>query len=413
MFYCSRIFCIGFKLSITFYALLLIFSISVQAQTKDAKVITLNGALNIALQNSPIAKNAELKLEATELHKKAIFDLAGTSVNFHYGQINSDLNDKFLEINQSFGSIPVHIQKNRVVNSEIKISKSEQQLVIRDIIAKVKIAWFQWVFALQKVHSIEIEATLFKDYMKSVNMDTIIIDDSISLEKLDLQTKYAESQNRLFQASEDYKIATNQILQLLFTDENLVPSDTMMELYAIEVKTAGPDKFFPIRYINYYTELSNLKKAEIGLERAKLFPEFYVGYFNQELMHINGFQGISAGLTIPLWYFPQKSRIKEAQISHKISLNELEYQKFIIQKKIENLRIKLDQLYVQISYYRENALVRADAIEKVALSQYEKQLINYPELIQRVNPVFTTRLEYLEKVMLYNTTAVELEYYVN
>jgi heavy metal efflux system protein len=413
MFNCKKTFYVDYKFYISIISFLLIYFIQLAAQTNETKVITLNGALNIALQNSPLAKNAELKLQATQLHKKAIIDLVGTTVNFHYGQINSDLNDKFLEINQSFGSIPVHIQKNKVVKNEIKISESEQQLVIRDIIAQVKVAWFRWVFSLQKVHAIEKEAALFEDYMKSVNQDSVLSEDSISLEKLDFQTKYAESQNRLFQATEDYKIATNQILQLLFTDENLVPSDTIMEMYAIDVKTAGPDKFYPVRYIDYYTELSNLKKAEVGLERAKLFPEFYVGYFNQELMHVNGFQGISAGLTIPLWYFPQKSRIKEAQISHKISLNDLEYQKFIIQKKIENLRIKLDQLFVQISYYRENALIQADVLEKIARGQYEKQIIGYPELMQRISPVFATRLEYLEKIMVYNTTAVELEYYVN
>jgi cobalt-zinc-cadmium resistance protein CzcA len=376
-------------------------------------VITLTDAICMAIQNNPVAKNAELKLQAAQLHKKSILDFPGTTTHFQYGPINSTLMDRYFGINQSFGSVPAYIKKSKVVKNEIKIMESEQQLVIRDIMAQVKIAWFQWVFAIQKIQIIGKEVSFYEDSMFLLNRDTSSVVDSISLEKLDFQTKYADSQNRLFQASQDYKIATNQIMQLLFTDENFVPSDTLLDLYAIEVKTAGPDKFYPIRQVNYYTEMSNLKKEQVGLERAKLFPEFYLGYFNQQMYHFNGFNGISAGLTIPLWYFPQKSRIKEAEISHKISLNNLEYQKFTIQKKIENMRIKLDQLFVQISYYRENALIQADVMERVAIGKYAKKLIDYPEFMQRIRDIYAIKLGYIEKVLAYNTTAVELEYYVN
>jgi cobalt-zinc-cadmium resistance protein CzcA len=229
---------------------------------------------------------------------------------------------------------------------------------------------------------------------------------------LELQTKYAEIQNLLFQASENYKSATNQMLQLLFIEEQIQPFDTTMELYSIEVKTAGPDKFYPFSIMDHYSRISNLKQAELNYEKAKLFPEISLGYFNQDIDHVKGFQGVTAGLIIPLWFYPQKARIKEAQIMHKISRNDLEYNKFTLQKKIEDLRGKLDQFYIQISFYRENVLVQCDMLENIVRGKFKNNLIGDSEYMQNISAICIKRIEYLEKIRDYNTTAIELEYYV-
>jgi cobalt-zinc-cadmium resistance protein CzcA len=228
-----------------------------------------------------------------------------------------------------------------------------------------------------------------------------------------VQTRYADLQRRKFEAGEDYKLATNQIKQLLFTTENIAPTDTTLEMYAIKPKTAGPDKFYPATQINFYNEHLSLSKWEANYERAKLFPEISGGYFNQQINQMKGFEGIALGITVPLWFLPQKAKIKQAAIQQKIAQNELDYYTFSLEMKIENLKIKLDQLFVDISFYSENALKQAEMIEHSAVEQYKANTLPLNEFLDQIGNAYNTRLGFLETVKKYNLTAIELEYLLN
>ena len=381
-------------------------------QDSTANYISLNKAVEIALQNNPIAKNAELTVEATKAMKPSALDLPSTEFNFHYGQINSALNDKYFDIRQNLGNPLAHIQKNRVLNKQINVSEAEQQLIIKQLTAEVKAEYFKWIYAYQKLKLTTTEAKLYEDLLRVSKLHFELGETNL-LEKTMAETKYAEMQNKQFQDTEDLKLSTNQLKQLLFTTNNIVPVDTLLEIYAIQPRSASDDKFYPAGQLKYFEELYNLRKSETALERSKFFPEITGGYFNQEIDHVKGFEGVQVGVAMPLWFLPQKGKVKEAQIQQNIASNTLDYQKEYLKNAIENLKIKLDQLFVQLSYYRENALPQADLLEKTATLQFNKQDIEYTEYLQSLNTAFSIRQGYLEKIKEYNLTAIELELYIN
>jgi cobalt-zinc-cadmium resistance protein CzcA len=387
------------------------FSVSL-AQETNAKTITLNNAIATAIKNHPAVKNAELNVQAANAQRRSILELGPTSLLYEYGQINSAINDNYLEVSQDFGSPFSFIQKGQVIKKQIALSKAEQQIIINDITAKVKIAWFQWIYSWDKLSLIKNESALYSDFLRIAQLHHELGETDL-LEKTMAETKFAEIQSRMFQAEEDFKIYTNLIKQLLCSNENIMPADTSLELYPIQTSKADSNKFSPDKHVTYYEQNYLVKKAEAGLERSKYLPAISGGYFNQQIDDVKGFEGFKLGVSVPIWFLPQSAKIKEAAVKREIASNELEYQKFYLAKRIENLKTQLDQIFVQISYYRENALKQADLLEKTATLQYKKQDIEYFEYIQSISTAYSIRLNYLEKLLNYNTTAVELEYLVN
>ena len=82
-------------------------------------------------------------------------------------------------------------------------------------------------------------------------------------------------------------------------------------------------------------------------------------------------------------------------------------------KTIENLKIQLDKYFIHISFYRENALHKADLLIQTANQQFQKKEIEYIAYFEALESALKIQLDYLEKVKLYNQTAIELESYID
>ena len=153
------------------------------------------------------------------------------------------------------------------------------------------------------------------------------------------------------------------------------------------------------------------KSAEVAIEKALYFPTFFVGYFRQNIDQVHGFEGWQAGISFPLWFFPQSAKVKEMKINREIARNEYEYQKFIVRNTVENFTRELSKLATRIDYYRSSALQHADVMVRTAGLQYEKQEIGYLEYLQLLHTAMTIRLGYLDALKSYNQMAAQLEYY--
>lgn len=397
-----------FQLLFVFFALWII---PAQAQTPEQNFISLNQAIDLMVHNNPYAQNARLKVEIAEAGKKSVFEIQPTRFSFYSGKLHTSVNDKYFEVNQNFGSPLAHYFKGKVNKENLNQAKTQSEISINELIAQLKSMWFEWVFAQNKMALTEDELQIYEDVAGQLFEDSVQTTiDSLSLPAI--KTSYANIQNRNFQAAQDYKLATNQIKRLLFISDDITPSDSTLEMYAIIPRTIGPDKFYPATHIRLYDQHLQLKKWEAGYEKAKLFPEVSAGYFNQQITNVKGFEGIMFGFTVPLWFFPQKTKIKQALLNQNIAKNEREYQEFELGLRIENLKIELDKLFVQISYYTENILKQAHEQEQLLLIRHKNNIIPINEFFDRINSIYSKRLEFLTIVKQYNQVAVELEFLV-
>ncbi|HEX2933972.1 MAG TPA: TolC family protein, partial [Bacteroidales bacterium] len=134
-----------------------------QAQTPEQKYISLSEAINLTITNNPHAKNAHLNVERIEAGKNSALEFHPTEFTFYSGQLNGSMKDTYYEVNQNFGSPLAHYYKGKVNKESLNQAKTQYEISINDLTAQVKCAWFEWVYAQNKMALTEEELKIYEE----------------------------------------------------------------------------------------------------------------------------------------------------------------------------------------------------------------------------------------------------------
>ena len=158
-----------------------------------------------------------------------------------------------------------------------------------------------------------------------------------------------------------------------------------------------------------------LRRSQTSLEKSRFFPGLSVGYFRQNItdseLNLSGLQGWQVGVSFPLWFLPQKSRISQARILEEQAGNSLDYLRYNLNQEMEKLLLQLEQAEKQLDYYQQTALPQSDIIIRTADLQLEQGEIDYFRYLQSVSAAIRIRMDYLGSLNDYNQSMIQLSYY--
>ncbi|MBN2612510.1 MAG: TolC family protein [Bacteroidales bacterium] len=381
------------------------------AQDTPFLKLSLQMAVDMALENNLQIKNSLLEIEKSKLALNGSIDILPANFVYQYGNIHTPLNDRYLALNQNFGSLLTHIRKYKEAKSELSLEQSRFELAEKEIIAEVKSAYFFWLLLNQKsevLHELK-DRYANLGHIANLKYETGDID---LLEKTTLLAMQAKAETEYNTLLYDLIISRNKLKQLIITDAEIVPEVSGPDLYMID--KAAPDSDYHGRTVlNIYEKYYEVEKNRLKTEKAAFFPEISAGYFNQAIGTLKGLNGWQAGLSFPLWFISPVSEVKQAKINTLIALNNLENQKFIIQNTIENLLFELNKHFKQVIYYKEFILPQAEQLIKTAELQFDKEEIEYPDYLQGISMGYKLFTDYYETVNNYNQTAIQLEFYAD
>lgn len=250
-----------------------------------------------AVQKSPLIEKAQLQLSLQKNLKNQIYDPGNLSVVWSYGQINSALMDYGISFSQSVGNIPKAIAEQKSQNAVIDLSQQELVLQIRELLFEVTDAYLSWIYHTNQLQNLRQQVLLLQKLQVADSKGTNNVIE-LELEGLELQ---------LIHASIDHNEALGQILQLSGMDSLVAPQEwPIMEM--------SPDSSLSPVFLTVLDKKQLILDHNIAAERLGYFPSFNVGYFNQELDHVTGFQGFTVGASLPLWSRPQNARVQEQKI---------------------------------------------------------------------------------------------------
>jgi cobalt-zinc-cadmium resistance protein CzcA len=162
-------------------------------------------------------------------------------------------------------------------------------------------------------------------------------------------------------------------------------------------------------------EIHNLKndyiKQDISLQKTKLLPEISVGYFNQQIDNVRGFEGFEVGLSIPLWFVPEANNISISKIEYDKSINNLEYLKRNYYNKYTSILRKLEQIQERIKYFEDVGIRNVEENILLTTKLFNSGEIEYIEYIQNLNDALNIKKEYLATLLKYNQIIAEINYY--
>ena len=400
----------GFRIGkFCLFTLLLFFllpglSVSLQAQ----QPVTLEQAIEIAKEHHPRLKMATLAIEQARAERGEILEATPTSFSYSWGQLNGEnRKDKDLTLEQNLGSLLVPFYKNKLVNRKVETGTFYREMVEKEVIAEVKRAWayYQYTSNLSALYTDQdkMATELMRIAGLRYEQGEITL-----LEKNMMSTLAADLHNRLFQAQEQQQMALNRFRWTCYADSLITPAASSQTLFIIAPET---DHSLSAAHLSYFNSQASEAKAQLRVERSRLFPEISFGYTRQDIFPLKGLNAWMAGLSFPLYFLPQKSRIRQARLAATTARIQAEANVRELDNKVKELAAALKRYRESLRFYTSSALKEAEELTKSAKLQLEQSETGVAEFIQSVLSAREIQRGYAETVYQYNVAALEYELY--
>jgi cobalt-zinc-cadmium resistance protein CzcA len=395
------------------------------AQSPTTKSISVDDAITTALKNNLELQSQQLNVQSSTILKKSVFELPKTNVNFQFGQYNSINQDKAFQVSQSIPFPTYYSAKSSLYKAELQGSQLQQQATVNEIKAQVQYWFYQLQYLQTTKKQLQDLDSLYNDFVNAAALRYKTGETNL-LEKTTAETKRGQLSQLLKQNETDFATAYNSLKTLMNTSEDF--TITVNENWQPLVLSSSFDTTLiannPSLKVLYQQAV--IAEQNKKLETASTLPDFNVGYFNQSLIgvqNINGadvnfdgskrFQGFNVGISIPITFFSNTSKIKSLDYKQQALQKEADNGKLILQNQLQNAFQQYNQNLSQYNYYKSTALPNADIIISTAKVGFKSGDIGYIEYLQALQTATDVQLSYLQSVNQINQSIVNINFLIN
>ncbi|HEX6226823.1 MAG TPA: TolC family protein [Chryseolinea sp.] len=397
---------------------ILIFAFTATCSQAQPSVVTLEQAIEYALQNNGSIKASQYQVDARKQLQKSSLDLPKVDVSLLYGQYNSYANDNNITVVQTipFSSFGSQAALNRALTTSASLQKSMNE---NEIVFQVKQAYFQLAFLKARHQLLLHQDSLVEEFVKAASVryrtgETFLLEQSTAQSQrnevtIQLQQNMAEM-NRL-----------QSLLKTLMQSEGL-PDIADRELQAMAFDPQ-PDtvvsKNPSLAYASHQVEVARREKK---FQKAKAAPDLQIGFFTQTLSGAPNletgrlatdserFSGLVFGLSIPLWYAPHNARIRSADFTRRASESNLSYHHQSLQNGLQQAHQMIEAHKSNLEYYLSSSLPNADLMLKHAKIAFQQGEVGYPEFLLAIRNSLGIKENYLKTLNDYNQSIIYIQY---
>ena len=162
--------------------------------------------------------------------------------------------------------------------------------------------------------------------------------------------------------------------------------------------------------LQYALQNAEVSKANVGVEKSQFLPKFSLSYGRQVVDEVSGFNTYQAGISIPLWFFPQKSRVKAAKADAMVAENQYLEQKAVTESRVSQLAKSLEKTKKILQYYEEGALLLAEQQITTAQLASKEGEIDYVNYITILNSAIRIKQNHLQYINQFNQQTIDMQY---
>ncbi|MEZ5173608.1 MAG: TolC family protein [Bacteroidia bacterium] len=397
----------------------ILFSPQIQAQ----KQVSLDSCIAMALRSHPAAGSAELHLSAAVKEKAAASDIGKTDFDLMAGQYNSIENDLQFTVNQSIPFPGLMLAQSKLLKSEVQLAGYRRDVTLREISRQTRVLWFQTSIARRRVQLADSLWNTAKRLMDIADL-RYRTGESALVEKLILEQKAAMIESAKKEATLELASFEKQLGMLCGTPTPV----SVLAISASRDVISGIQADRPVwqEHPNLQMGLAESERAQnqLSLERMKLFPDFRLGYFNQSMsgiMDVNGspvnftradrFSGYTAGISVPLWFVPQKARVSSARLRAEASSKSLENTVLAVSMQYEALLMKFKTQSLRLELLEQKQLNVSETITQKSMLAWQQGEASYLELLYTLEQQYQIQNEWLNALLELNDTAASIKYF--
>ncbi|MCQ0113026.1 CusA/CzcA family heavy metal efflux RND transporter [Zhouia amylolytica] len=389
-------------------ATLLIFILPVVGMAQE-KAISLPEAIEIAIENNHGIQAARQEVQQSEELEGSAFNLEQPQVYYQYDENNIAENGEALRVfgvTQQFRFPTIYGTRSKVLKQETAMALQVYNMQERTLRKEVSIAYLSVVYQQQLIHQYNYLDSLYKAFSKAASRK-FELGATNMLEKLTAETKQKEVAIALTQSQKDYDKSLLELRQLLQAEEDITVQQTSLDrLDYKEIDTINHPG------LTYFREMQALSELELSIEKQQFLPDIEVSLFQgtNSMAGAKTYRGFQAGLTVPLWFFNQRSKIKAAKARRAMTDHQVQDYQVRLESRSEKLHADLEKYDHVLSYYQGTGKKMGDQLTLSASKAYKSGEIDFLQYVQLLENARDIEIRRLESLFNYNKTVLELNY---
>jgi cobalt-zinc-cadmium resistance protein CzcA len=411
--------------SVTTILLLLLSGLGFNANAQTKKIIGVEEAINIALQNNGNIKAKDFEIKSAQSLKKTSGELPKLDFNAQLGQYNSVKFDQSFQVAQTIPFPTLFGAKKQLINAEVKGKELQSEITVLELKNQVRTYYYQIQYLQYNKKQLQHLDSLYTDFIKVAEL-RYKTGDNKKVEISTAQAKQGEI-NLSLKQNEVYLQNAYQNLQALMNTDEQFEVSTDVEFKPLQVSTLLDSTTIA----NHPTIKALYQDVIIAeqtkkVEKAQGLPDFTIGYTNQSLIGfqtINGqeqyfnsgnrFSSVNIGIAIPLTFGATKARVKSLDYQKQAIQANAQQQQILLETQFQNAVQQYQQDLQEFNYYQQQALPNATDIVSSAQLGYRTGDISYVEYLYALQTATDIQLNYLKSIQQVNQSVINIYSIIN
>ena len=375
----------------------------------QSKTINLEQAIEIALENNAQGKASSLRVEEAESLLGTAWDLEQTEIFYRHDQNEIAENgypNEVWGISQSIQFPTIYAAQRRIGKAQLLIQEQEQLLTERLITQEVSKAYYEVIYWREVRNQYRYLDSLYQHFSHAAAR-RYELGETNYLEKLTAEAQQKEQTLLLEQTEENIQSAYLQLNQWMQTEGIVVVQEqAFVPLPLTEIDMDNHPALV------YQQEVLQQSRLRANLEKQKLLPDLNVEVFRgtNSFADAKVYNGIQAGVAIPLLFGAQSSRIKAANLQTQILEQQAGDYQVRLSTHANQLISTLNKHLKSIRFYEQEGKELASEMLSHANLAFQNGEINFLQLVQLLENAKSIELSYLESLHAYNQTVLEVNH---
>lgn len=385
--------------------------ISTNSMAQTTK-ITLDEAVRMARQNNQELKNAALEIESNKALIKTAWSLGDTEFSYLKGQTDGEEKDYYLTFRQDFGSPFFQSSTSGMMKLLTEQSEAAFQLIGRNMERETALAYYTLVWRQHRYRLIERN---YLQYARAVEISNLKYQtgETNLLTKVMMESEYESLRLMKEQADAERVGAAEALRKILQVPGPLVAEGDSLEKIRLDFNADSLLNLYEnSSMINLLSKGLKVAEQNIRVQKSTISPKIGVGYFNQSLGYVRGFDGWEVNFKMPLWFRPNTAEIQSAKIRHQMFENTYRQQRFNIESDLIVLNNQRNTLIERLSTYERISLPNAELISENANLLFQNGEIEYLEYTRSISQVINIRLGFLDSLFEYDLATIKMNYLI-
>jgi heavy metal efflux system protein len=398
-----------FKHNKSIYTILLLLVSSMAfAQNSNPNEPELEALITKAIENNKSLKSAQLQVNKMKENIKTAYTFDKTNIYYSYDQNNLALNNEPLKVfgvQQRFAFPTVYGAQKKVLSAEYDKEKANFDIQKNKLAFSVSNLYYHIVYLQNQAVLYQYLDSLYQNFSKASDR-RFELGETNYLEKITAQSKFRKIRTMLIQIENDKNAQYEMLQSLIQSDENIEIKNKIIT--PINNLTNEISKSYYTAYLESVTE--NYKN-QINLQKQHWLPDINVDYFQGKNNGLSqSLYGFQVGLAVPILFSGNVSKTKVAQLELQSWEQQKQNEELKIDKYIAQKNNELAKYQEAINYYNQYGKKLSDEIIKVGNNSYKHGEIDFFQYIQSLENATTIQVDYLDTILQFNKTQLDLEY---